>query len=214
MNYELILRHYYSRITKYHEIDSDALSSEILHIFRVALSDSETLKLIQCDYARKNELSSFPSNITFIQYLKIDPAFEAVLLYRVCHYWYMLHGDSYALRIIATFARATSSCEIYYSSKIESGFCIFHGNGVVIGPNHNIGKNFSIYQGVTLGQLKPNLQTRMRIGKAVTVFSNSVIIGSIDICDNVIIGANSLVNRTINVSGVWLGSPARLTKTY
>ena len=39
--------------------------------------------------------------------------------------------------------------------------------------------------------------------------ANSVIVGPIDICDYVMIGAMSLVNRSIAESGVYVGMPAR-----
>ena len=212
MNETEVFKYYFVRIIKYLEIESDKFADEIHNILKLSLSDTKTKSLIYSDHKRKTNLSSFPDDISFIQYIQIDPAFEAVLLYRVCNFWYKLYGDSYALRIIATYAKARSSCAIYFSANIGPGFCIFHGNGVVIGPNHKIGNNFTVHQGVTLGQQGINQQTSMKIEDNVTVYCNSVLIGSIDICSDVIIGANSLVNRSIDTAGVWFGSPAKFHK--
>jgi acetyltransferase-like isoleucine patch superfamily enzyme len=47
------------------------------------------------------------------------------------------------------------------------------------------------------------------LGDNVVIGANSVILGPIDICDNVLIGALSLVNRSISEPGVYVGIPAR-----
>jgi acetyltransferase-like isoleucine patch superfamily enzyme len=54
---------------------------------------------------------------------------------------------------------------------------------------------------------------------AATAVGNNVSIGSgasilpIQICDNVVIGAGSVVTKNITVSGIYAGNPARLLKT-
>lgn len=47
------------------------------------------------------------------------------------------------------------------------------------------------------------------LGDNVVIGANSVIIGPVRICDNVTIGAMSLVNKDIVEPGVYVGSPAR-----
>ncbi len=47
------------------------------------------------------------------------------------------------------------------------------------------------------------------LGDNVVVGSNSVVIGPVTICDNVVIGAMSLVNRDITEPGTYAGCPAR-----
>jgi len=39
--------------------------------------------------------------------------------------------------------------------------------------------------------------------------ANAVVIGPIDICDNVVIGAMNLVNKSITEPGVYVGTPVR-----
>ena len=39
--------------------------------------------------------------------------------------------------------------------------------------------------------------------------AGSVLVGPLDICDNVIIGALTLVNRSITEPGIYVGVPAR-----
>ena len=48
-----------------------------------------------------------------------------------------------------------------------------------------------------------------RLGDNVVIGANSVLVGPLDICDNVIIGAMSLVNRSITEPGTYVGVPAK-----
>lgn len=65
-----------------------------------------------------------------------------------------------------------------------------------------------IYQNCTVGAKKPGDNEPM-IGNNVELSTNSVVLGHIHIADNVLIGANSLVNKDITESGVYVGSPVR-----
>lgn len=47
------------------------------------------------------------------------------------------------------------------------------------------------------------------LGDNVVIGANSVIIGPVKICDNVIVGAMSLVNKNITEPGVYVGAPLR-----
>lgn len=50
---------------------------------------------------------------------------------------------------------------------------------------------------------------RTRIGNRVSIGSNSTIL-PIKICDDVVIGAGSVVTKDIEISGIYAGNPARL----
>jgi serine O-acetyltransferase len=47
------------------------------------------------------------------------------------------------------------------------------------------------------------------LGHNVVIGANSVIVGPVRICDNVVIGAMSLVNSDIDEAGVYVGCPAK-----
>lgn len=48
-----------------------------------------------------------------------------------------------------------------------------------------------------------------RFGDNVVIGANSVLVGPLDICDNVIIAAMSLVNASITEPGIYVGTPVR-----
>ena len=47
------------------------------------------------------------------------------------------------------------------------------------------------------------------MGDNVVIGANSVVVGPVDICDNVVVGAMSLVNRSITEPGTYVGIPAK-----
>ncbi len=56
-----------------------------------------------------------------------------------------------------------------------------------------------------------NLWHSTKIGNHVSIGTNATIL-PITICDNVVIGAGSVVTKNITVSGVYAGNPARLLR--
>ncbi len=85
---------------------------------------------------------------------------------------------------------------------------------VVIGKNCFIGHgvmfiNDLFKNGKTGGKIENWQETY--IGDNVLIGSNSTIL-PVEICDNVVIGAGSVVTKNINKSGVYVGNPARFLK--
>lgn len=56
-----------------------------------------------------------------------------------------------------------------------------------------------------------NLWIKTKIGNQVSIGSNATIL-PVTICDNVVIGAGSVVTKDITQPGIYSGNPARLTK--
>lgn len=106
-------------------------------------------------------------------------------------------------------------CFIGIKSRIGLGVQFPHPNGIVVGLNTVIGSNCIIYQQVTFGgKLVGDAQKGFypMLGDNVTVFAGAKLIGQINIGNNVIIGANSVVNKDIPPYSVVAGIPARIIK--
>ena len=115
--------------------------------------------------------------------------------------WLMWRYDCYRSHVVFRCSQASTMCSylvrLLYPPKkdmevlgeIGEGLVIYHGHGTVIAP-YRIGKNFSVYQGVTIGRnAKPGREINNPIiGDNVTVFTNAVVAGGITIGDNVTIG--------------------------
>lgn len=102
---------------------------------------------------------------------------------------------------------------IEIGGKIGGGLAIYHRQGSCICP-HSAGKNLSISQCVTIGKGRPNEEGRTNpvIGDNVSIMTNSVVFGGIDIGDNVIIGAGTVLCKSVPDDCVVVGNPARIIK--
>ncbi len=107
-----------------------------------------------------------------------------------------------------------------HSASIEVGkLSISHPAGILLGGNGlKSSGRVAIMSGVKLVARSPNDPEYLRrhalrevfvFGDNVVIGANSVVVGPVDICDNVVIAALSLVNRSITEPGVYAGSPVK-----
>lgn len=97
-------------------------------------------------------------------------------------------------------------------SKFGPGLVVYHGNSSVVFA-HQIGKNFTVYQQVTIGRGKKiNGRDMAIIGDNVIVYAGAKIIGGITIGDNCIIGAGAVVTKDIPSNCTVVGNPAKIIK--
>lgn len=136
--------------------------------------------------------------------------------------WLMWRYDCYRSHVVFRCSQASAMCSylirLLYPPKkdmellgqIGEGLVIYHGHGTVIAP-YSIGKNFSVYQGVTIGRnAKPGREINNPIiGDNVTVFTNAVVAGGITIGDNVTIGAGAVVMKDVPRHGKSLRHPGK-----
>ncbi len=101
-----------------------------------------------------------------------------------------LNNENYANRFFY-FNKIKHSIDIYHKVKLPEIFLFVHPVGTVIG-NGSFDNFLAIYQGVTVGG-KVGEFKYPQIGKDVTLYANSTLIGDCKIGDHVIIGANTLL---------------------
>jgi serine acetyltransferase len=99
---------------------------------------------------------------------------------------------------------------------------IAHPAGVLLGGNGIVSPGrVAIMAGVKFVGRSPNDAEYLRLhaerrvfdfGDNVVIGANSVVVGPVRICDNVVVGAMSLVNRSIDEPGVYVGVPVRRVK--
>lgn len=136
--------------------------------------------------------------------------FHAIFMYRFAHMLYNIKLKTLS-RIISQFARFLTGVEIHPAAKIGKGFFIDHGMGVVIGETSELGKNVTLYQGVTLGGTgKEKGKRHPTLGDNVMVGAGAKILGSIELGDNVKIGAGSVVIDPVPADSTVIGIPGRV----
>ena len=140
------------------------------------------------------------------------PSFKVMLSYRRAHKAY-LKGHYFIARLISQRAARRTGIEIHPGATIGEGLFIDHGSGVIIGETAIIGKNCTLYQGVTLGGTgKEQGKRHPTLGDNVMVSAGAKVLGSFKIGDNSKIGAGSVVLEEVPPFSTFVGVPGRVVK--
>src|ERR1700690_2387718 len=135
------------------------------------------------------------------------PGVEAITVQRLAHELYSLKVP-YLPRMMTEIAHSRTGIDIHPGATIGESFFIDHGTGVVVGETATIGKNVTLYHGVTLGAFNPTSR-RDTGGELVRGLANK---RHPDIEDNVTIYAGATIiggdtrigNHSIIGGNVWL----------
>lgn len=157
-----------------------------------------------------------PAARTFLGWLEvllIYSGFHAIFWHRINHFLHKKLKIPILPRYIAQFVRFFTGIEIHPGAKIGSGFFIDHGMGVVIGETAEIGRNVTIYQGVTLGGTGLDRGKRHpTIGDNVVIGVGAKVLGNIRIGNNVKIGGGSVVVHSVPDNCTVVGVPAEIVR--
>ena len=93
---------------------------------------------------------------------------------------------------------------------IGKGFRIVHFGHIVINPAAIIGKNFNISHGVTIGSAEGKMKGNPLIGNNVSIQTNAVIVGGINIGNDVLIAPNAFVNFDVPDGAIVIGNPGKI----
>lgn len=105
--------------------------------------------------------------------------------------------------------RISSKYNLELYGKFGKNLRIWHGN-IIINGKAIIGDNVSLHGNNCIGEKNGKAPV---IGNNVDVGYGSIILGDVVVADDVIIGANSLVNKSITEKGVVVaGCPAKIIK--
>lgn len=88
---------------------------------------------------------------------------------------------------------------------IGRGFYIGHGCNVFIAPSSIIGRNVSVHQCVTIGASRGKAAN---IGDDVYISPHVCITNDIEIGRNTVVGAGSVVTRSLDANSLCVGAPA------
>jgi len=153
-----------------------------------------------------------PAATSKVEVILTYAGLHALLAHRVSH-WLWSHRVPFIPRAVSHLARWLTGIEIHPGAKIGTGFFIDHGMGVVIGETAEIGDYVTLFQGVTLGGTgKERGKRHPTLGNHVVVGAGAKILGGIRIGDNVKIGANSVVLKSVPANSTVIGVPARVIK--
>lgn len=168
--------------------------------------------LIRSDIQRKQDHYVLVNKF-FNRYIKIGLQFGtlAVVVYRIGH-WAFTRQNPY-LGIIARvlywplgiMVCWVSGIRINPRTAIGPGFVIHNFANIVIDAGR-IGANFTVNQGVGVG-MDWTLAGRPRLGDNVFLGSGAMVLGNIDLGNNVVVAANCLVGRSVGDNCLIAGVP-------
>ncbi len=166
----------------------------------------------QFDAELQAALSRDPAARNVWDIVLLYPGFHALVFHRVAHALWQRHIP-FVPRLLSQVARAVTGIEIHPGATIGPGLFIDHGMGVVIGETAEIGRNVTLFQGVTLGGTgKEKGKRHPTIGNNVVIGSGAKVLGNLLIGDNVQIGANAVVIRDVPANSVVVGVPGRIVR--
>jgi len=166
-------------------------------------------RTIKNDY--KTAWKSDPAINSKFELLFNYPGVWALVAYRIAHIVYKKNFKLTA-RMIMGITQTITNVDIHPRCTIGEGVFIDHGFGVVIGESAIIEDDVLIYQGVTLGgvSLERNTKRHPTIKKGVVIGGGAKVLGDITIGENARVGANSVVVKSVPPNTTAIGIPARV----
>lgn len=195
---------------------STVLAESIVNEFAQKLPDIR--KILDTDVIAAYE--GDPAARSVDEVLLCYPGILAIIYHRIAHEFYK-KDLSLLARLIAEIAHSKTGIDIHPGAQIDQGFFIDHGTGVVIGETCVIGKNVRIYQAVTLGAKRFEIDDSGRLQKEyarhpivednVVIYAGATILGRITIGQGAIIGGNVWITQSVAPNSAV--SQSSLTKT-
>ena len=168
----------------------------------------ELFKTLREDVRAVSERDPAARNV--IEIITSYPGLHAVWGYRIAHALWKSKMRLPA-RWISQWVRFFTGIEIHPGAQIGHSFFIDHGMGVVIGETAQVGKNVTIYHGVTLGGVSLKKGKRHpTLGDDVVVGAGAKVLGNILIGSNSRIGANAVVVKPVPENSVVVGVPGEV----
>lgn len=98
--------------------------------------------------------------------------------------------------------------ELPLRAPVGPGLKLYHGQGLVVHECVEIGAGVILRHCTTIGAKGENGQVP-KIGNGVDIGSNAVILGAITLGEGCVIGAGSVVTKSVAPNAVMVGNPAR-----
>ena len=151
-----------------------------------------------------------PAARNVIEIILAYPGVHAIWFYRITHALWQAEIPVLP-RFLSHVARFLTGIEIHPAAILGPGLFIDHGMGVVIGETAEIGRNVTLYQGVTLGA--QTLHTGKRhptLGDNVIVGAGAKILGPVMIGEETVIGAGAVVVNDVPPHATVVGVPGHV----
>lgn len=132
-----------------------------------------------------------------------------IINYRISH-WLYYHHMKHLSKILDWTGRLLYSCFVPGQAQIGKNFKLsYWGLGVVVHIKTKIGDNCKLGQNVTIGGKGKGV---LELLDNVYVGGGSFVVGGITLGNNVIVGANSFVDKDVPDNAIVAGAPAKILR--
>lgn len=137
---------------------------------------------------------------------------QAVQLHRIAHAYWTAGETTFAV-LLQNWGAKLYNVDIHPAARIGKGLFVDHAMGIVVGETAVIEDEVSIWHGVTLGSTFAEAGDRHpKVRRGATLAANATILGNIEIGENAVIAAGSVVRQSIPANMVAAGVPAKVIK--
>lgn len=150
-----------------------------------------------------------------VKYLIFNASFRITFYFRIGSYLKAKHNLFFKFLYAIVFLihkhnQYLTGIQLAFGTHIGPGISFGHFSCIVINSSVVIGKNCTIFQGVTLGSVRGIKGGVPHLGDNVIIFPGAKIIGHVIIGNNVVIGANAVVTHDIPNNSIVAGIPAKV----
>ncbi|WP_096030791.1 serine O-acetyltransferase EpsC [Burkholderia singularis] len=136
----------------------------------------------------------------------------AIQLHRVAHAYWMRDERTFAV-LLQNWGAKIYNVDIHPAARIGKGLFVDHAMGIVIGETAVVEDDVSIWHGVTLGSTFSEAGDRHpKVRRGATLAAHALVLGNIEIGENAVIAAGSVVRQSIPANMVAAGIPAKVIK--
>ena len=179
----------------------------------------DTVLYIKRDFYRN--LGEYSFGLVLKNFFSKATTVNLLLHYRICHFYVRKeHRNVFEsvlyYMFLARYKRLQIYCGIELSQLTEIGYGLRlpHRGSIVIHPGVKIGNNCEIMSCVTIGNnIFKSRDDVATIGDNVLICTGVKIIGDVEIGSGAVIGANSLVNRSVQPGEMVAGIPAKTIRS-
>lgn len=165
------------------------------------------------DVAR--QLERPPSRADFVLSMLFYRGLQATAMYRIAR-WFAQHHLQPLAEILVRASQLLFTVDVAHQAQIGPGLVLRHPSDIVIGRGCKLGRNVTIFNGVTLGNRLTGSATRPDgspvIGDDVFIGTGAKVLGPVEVGSGSVIGANAVVVRSVPAGSTTVGNPARVIR--
>lgn len=166
---------------------------------------SNFIKDVQAQGVEKINIISLTKGIL------LNQAVQMLLLYRVAKILVRVPVIGGLLsQVFSYLSQVITSCHLSVYAQIEPGCYFPHPTGICIGEGCILEEGVTVYQNVTIGRKNSKIKGYPTIRTGACLYAGAVIVGSIDISNDAVVAANSVVVKSVARGLVVGGAPARI----